>query len=180
MSDTSNDVSARGAQIALRQRVSNLLYRGECSTSYQEYNNHDNNREPAVPTSYSLPHLVRIQALALNCVCFTAKRMSVVEVSAVFCVRCGSLDKYGGQHNVECSTRVDCSHCSIQAELLERKAFLSDAKQTLLGARDALDGRPTRDKMAHDERTVGIINFSASLSLLARLADLPCTQRGHG
>lgn len=42
-----------------------------------------------------------------------------------------------------------------QAELSERKAFLSDSKEVLLGASDALDGKRTRDKMAYDDRAVG-------------------------
>lgn len=41
-----------------------------------------------------------------------------------------------------------------QAELLERKAFLSESKQALLDARDSLDGRQTRGKLAHDEQSV--------------------------
>lgn len=45
--------------------------------------------------------------------------------------------------------------CNLpQAELLERKAFLSDSKQVLLGATDSLDGQKTRDKMAKDDRLV--------------------------
>ncbi|CAM9297695.1 unnamed protein product [Ascophyllum nodosum] len=37
-------------------------------------------------------------------------------------------------------------------ELAERKTFLSESKQVLLGATNALEGRQTRDKMALDDR----------------------------
>ncbi|CAM9495572.1 unnamed protein product, partial [Hapterophycus canaliculatus] len=39
------------------------------------------------------------------------------------------------------------------AELLERKTFLSDSKQVLLSASDALDGQHTKDKIAQDNRS---------------------------
>lgn len=42
-----------------------------------------------------------------------------------------------------------------QAELSERKTFLSDSKQVLLDASDALDGQQTKNKMAQDDRSVG-------------------------
>lgn len=53
--------------------------------------------------------------------------------------------------------------CLIQAELLERKTFLSDAKEALLGARNSLDGRTTKDKMSRDERTVRANSFLSIL-----------------
>ena len=43
---------------------------------------------------------------------------------------------------------------TMQTELLERKAFLSESKGVLLGATDALDGQKTRNKMAQDDRSV--------------------------
>ncbi|CAM9099750.1 unnamed protein product [Ectocarpus sp. 6 AP-2014] len=39
------------------------------------------------------------------------------------------------------------------AELSERKTFLSDSKQVLLRASDALDGQQTKEKMAQDDRS---------------------------
>ncbi|CAN0123853.1 unnamed protein product [Ectocarpus sp. 12 AP-2014] len=39
------------------------------------------------------------------------------------------------------------------AELSERKTFLSDSKQVLLRASDALDGQQTNEKMAQDDRS---------------------------
>lgn len=48
------------------------------------------------------------------------------------------------------------SHCMSQTELLERKAFLSESKQVLLGANDVLDGQKTKEKMAYDDRTVSV------------------------
>eukprot|EP00904_Undaria_pinnatifida_P006615 jgi/Undpi1/3083/HiC_scaffold_15.g06457.m1 len=50
------------------------------------------------------------------------------------------------ENNRDSFTHID------NAELLERKAFLSDSKQVLLGATDSLDGQKTRDKMAKDDR----------------------------
>ena len=42
----------------------------------------------------------------------------------------------------------------MKVELAERKTFLSESKQVLLGATNALEGRQTRDKMALDDRAV--------------------------
>lgn len=51
------------------------------------------------------------------------------------------------ENNRDSFTHID------DTELLERKSFLSDSKQVLLGATDALDGPKTRDKMAQDDRS---------------------------
>lgn len=50
--------------------------------------------------------------------------------------------------------RLDVCCCLWQAELSERKTFLSDSKQVLLRASDALNGQQTKQKMAQDDRSV--------------------------
>lgn len=68
-----------------------------------------------------------------------------------------------------------CYDDVIKVELKERKAFLAESKQVLLGATAVLEGQQTKDKMDRDDRAVSFLLCMMLSVYRRRLASL-CLQ----